>query len=120
MGNKGWSYDDVLQYFIKSEDDLQIDRVDQGCQWVSSTINMKSRRVFIEGDRRMGQTIRDLNGVVQDGFAFAQATSKHGIRFSTSHAFLHPELTRKNLHMMLQTFVTRVIIDSETKKAIGI
>lgn len=53
---------------------------------------------FIEGARQMGQTIRDLNGADQDGFAFAQATSKNGIRFSTSRAFLHPVPSIKNLH----------------------
>lgn len=74
----------------------------------------------IEGVRQMGLTIRDLNRVDQDGFAFAQATSKNSIQCSTYRPFLHPVLRRKNRHMMFQTFATRVIIDSETKKATGI
>lgn len=29
-GNDGWSYNEVLPYFLKSENNLQIDRVDRG------------------------------------------------------------------------------------------
>ena len=29
MGNEGWSYEDVLPYFIKSEDNLQINEMDR-------------------------------------------------------------------------------------------
>lgn len=38
MGNSGWSYKDVLPYFKKSEDNLQIDLVDKGYHGVGSYV----------------------------------------------------------------------------------
>lgn len=127
LGNTGWSYNDVLPYFIKSENNEQIDSVDQGYHGNAGYMPVSQFRYeyqfekdFIEGAKQTGQIVRDLNGASQIGFAFAQATSKNGIRFSTSRAFLRPVQNRKNLDIMLKTFVTSVVIDRQTKKTIGV
>lgn len=127
LGNTGWSYNDVLPFFIKSEKNLQIASLDKGYHGRNGYIPVsqfryeyKFEKDFIEGATQTGQIVRDLNGASQIGFAFAQATSENGIRFSTSRAFLRPVQNRTNLHIMLETFVTRVLIDSQTNKAIGV
>lgn len=127
LGNPGWSYDDVLPYFIKSEKNLQIYSVDQGYHGTNGYMPVSQFRYeyqfekdFIEGARQTGQIVRDINGESQIGFQFAQATTENGVRFSTSRAFLRPVQNRKNLQIMLKTFVTRVVIDGQTNKAIGV
>lgn len=127
MGNTGWAYKDVLPYFIKSENNLQIDSVDRGYHGVGGYMPV-SRYPFIfpfeadliNGAREMGQRIHDLNGESQIGFMIAQTITKKGIRFSSSHAFLRPVKNRKNLDIMLNTLVTKVLINSRTKKAFGV
>lgn len=127
MGNIGWSYEDVLPFFIKSENNLQIDLVDPGFHGVGGPMYI-SRYPFyfpLENDiiraaREMEQRVGDPNGENQIGFSISQTTSKHGVRFSSARSFLRPVKNRTNLHVMLSTLVTKVLIDIETKKAFGV
>lgn len=68
----------------------------------------------------MGYDIVDINGEQQTGFAFFQFTQRRASRCSAAKAFLRPARLRKNLHVALFTHVTKVIIDDETKRAIGV
>lgn len=61
----------------------------------------------------------DLNGRTHTGFAIAQTTSRNGSRLSTSRAFLRPARNRRNLHVMLNSTVTRILFD-RNKKAVGV
>ena len=40
MGNTGWSYQDVLPYFIKSEDNLQVNDMDYGYHGVGGPLTI--------------------------------------------------------------------------------
>lgn len=61
----------------------------------------------------------DLNGRTHTGFAIAQTTSRNGSRLSTARAFLRPARNRRNLHIMLNSTVTRIIFD-ESKRAVAV
>ena len=50
----------------------------------------------------------------------AQMTSKNGIRFSAARAFLRPARNRPNLHILLNTTVSKILIDHKSKTATGI
>lgn len=74
LGNPGWSYDDVLPYFIKSEKNLQIYSVDQGYHGMNGYMPVSQFRYeyqfekdLIEGARQTGQIVRDINGVSEIG-----------------------------------------------------
>lgn len=54
------------------------------------------------------------------GFAIAQTTSRNGSRLSTARAFLRPFKNRSNLHILLNSTVTRVLINTTTKMAYGV
>lgn len=54
------------------------------------------------------------------GFAIAQTTNKNGSRMSTAKAFLRPVKYRKNLTILLNSTVTKVLINKTTKQAYGI
>ncbi len=68
----------------------------------------------------MGYDITDVNGENQTGFALFQYTMRRGYRCSAAKAFLSPVRLRPNLHVALWSHVTKVLIDSATKRAYGV
>lgn len=125
-GNTGWSYADVLPYFLKSEDNLQINEVDAGYHAVGGLLPVSHfphhpaiAQDFLAGAEELGQRVGDLNGEQQQGFTIAQANSRNGVRYSSARAFLRPAQHRPNLHILLNTTVLRVLI-SEDKQAYGV
>lgn len=50
----------------------------------------------------------------------AQMTAKNGIRMSSSRAFIRPIIDRPNLHVMLNTTATKVLIHPKSKNAQGV
>ena len=63
---------------------------------------------------------RDINGEYQTGFMIAQGTTRRGSRCSTGKAFLRPARLRKNLHVAMESHVTKILIDPVTKRAYGV
>lgn len=61
-----------------------------------------------------------MNGANQTGFMVAQMTSKNGIRYSTARAFLRPAVERPNLHILLNSTVTKVLLNPSSKVANGV
>ncbi|KAJ3620554.1 hypothetical protein MTP99_004493 [Tenebrio molitor] len=128
LGNEGWSYEDVLPYFLKSEDQRNPYLAKNvkyhatgGYQTVQDNPYVTPLGVaFMEAAQEMGYEIRDINGEKQTGFAFYQFTMRRGSRCSTAKAFLRPIKLRKNLHISLWSHVTKVLIDPKTRRAYGV
>ena len=127
MGNPGWRFKDVLPFFLKSENNLQIYDVDSeyhaqgGMMPVSKfPYNPPLSYAILKAGEEMGYTVNDLNGRNSTGFMIAQMTSLNGIRYSSARAFLRPARLRNNLHILLNTTVTKVLIHADTKTALGV
>jgi len=83
-GNTGWSYQDVLPYFIKSEDNLQVNEMDRGFHGVGGLLTVTQfphRPPLAEAILQAGQELGypadvDLNGKSYTGFVIAQTTSR--------------------------------------------
>ncbi|XP_001947912.2 glucose dehydrogenase [FAD, quinone]-like [Acyrthosiphon pisum] len=127
QGNSGWGYNDVLQYFKKSEDNKNSSLVRTpyhsagGYLTVSEApANTPLAEAFMAAGREMGYDVHDINGQRQTGFMVPQGTIRNGSRCSTAKAFLRPARLRRNLHVTLNTLVTRVVIDPATKIATGV
>lgn len=127
LGNKGWSYKDVLYYFKKSEDNQNPYLAETPYHSTGGYLTVAEAPFhtplvssFIEGGREMGYMNRDVNGENQTGFMVAQGTLRRGSRCSTSKAFLRPAKDRKNLHISMHSHVTKVLIDPRTKIAFGV
>lgn len=128
MGNPGWSYQDVLPYFIKSEDNRDIEKVDPhyhgvgGYQTIEyfpyQDINSVSIvKAFQElGLEKIDQTTEHLIGT-----SLLQHHTRDGERLSANGAFIRP-IRRKRDNLVVQTnaHVTRILIDPDTKKAYGV
>ncbi|KAL7292804.1 glucose dehydrogenase [FAD, quinone] [Trichogramma pretiosum] len=126
LGNPGWSYDDVLPHFIKSEDNLQVNDMDYGYHGVGGPLTVTQfpyhpplSHALLQAGKEMGYETVDLNGRTHTGFAIAQTTSRNGSRLSTARAFLRPARNRRNLHVMLNSTATRILFD-RNKKAVGV
>ncbi|MFL2770653.1 MAG: GMC family oxidoreductase [Rhodospirillaceae bacterium] len=123
QGCEGWSYNDVLPYFRKSESHL--DREDQfhgtfGPLKVSKGVFPNELfDAFIEAGHSVGYPVTDdFNGAQQEGFGRYDFTIAGGRRQSTAKAFLKPIKNRKNLRTQTRAHVTKIIFDG--KKAVGV
>lgn len=127
QGNTGWSYEEVLPYFRKSERTHMEGNVDEAYHNRSgvlgtSFVNWPNdiTRAFIEAGTEVGYNITDYNGESQMGFSDIQSTTENGERVSTATAFLYPVLNRTNLHVVNPAHVTKILIDNNTREAYGV
>ncbi|KAA3638445.1 MAG: choline dehydrogenase [Proteobacteria bacterium] len=125
MGNDGWAYDDVLPYFLKSENNQGIYNKyhsNDGPLSVSdlSHVNPLSH-VFIEAAEQAGfDRTDDFNGARQRGFGLYQVTQKNNKRHSAAQAYLAPALNRENLTVMTRTMAEKVLFDGQRATGIQI
>lgn len=87
QGNTGWSYEQVLPYFLKSEDNRNpyLARTPYHATGGYLTVQEAPWRTplsiaFLQAGRELGYQIRDLNGAKQTGFMLAQGTIRRGSR----------------------------------------
>ncbi|XP_033220896.1 glucose dehydrogenase [FAD, quinone]-like [Belonocnema kinseyi] len=130
LGNTGWSFEEVLPYFKKSENNLNKDIVRDhpkyhgtgGYQSVQrfpySDLNTN---IIIDALQELGYNKTDANGEIQLGIMDHQWTSRNGERQSTNAAFIRPiRNKRSNLFIKTESYATRVLIDQQTKRAFGV
>jgi choline dehydrogenase len=126
LGNRGWSYDDVLPYFKKSETYHGPASPYHGDNGPLSVINMQSpsaaSHAFVEAAAALGatQTYNDFNGAVQEaGAGFYQSTRSMGaVRVTAASAFVRPVMGYPNFRLILQARVTRVLVEGD--RAVGV
>lgn len=113
---KGWQWDDVFPYFLKSENNHDDDIRANGFHSNQEGYLDVSRqpyvtdvaRIFIESGKEIGyKHIQDFNGPSQTGFAVPQTTNRNGSRCSTAKAFLYPVYERHNLQILTSAMVTK-------------
>ncbi len=124
LGNKGWGYNDVLPYFIKSENNEQISNKYHG---KGGELNVTFAQQYKTplGDTFVKACIekgipenKDYNGIEMEGAGLFQFTIKDAKRHSTSTAFLKPANDRKNLTVITKAHTKKIII--ENNKAVGV
>jgi len=129
MGCDGWDYDHVLPYFIKSEGNADVTKLDNGYHSDKGALGVgyaqyyetPLAQAFIDSAKSFGLPDNtDYNGAVQNATARFQYTIKNGRRQSTAVAFLKPVLKRMNLHVMTHTQVQRVIIKDQRATGVQI
>ena len=123
VGNKGWSYADVLPYFRKSEDNERLVNAyhgQGGPLWVSDQIGPHElSRAFVRACQAWGLPYNpDFNGSEQYGAGFYQVTCRHGRRRSAAVSYLWPVQSRPNLTVMTHARAIRILL--ENGKAVGV
>lgn len=129
LGNPGWNYDAILPYFKKSED-MRIPK-HRGSRYhgTGGYLTVEYFRtvsplkdMFMEAGNELGMLNHedDVNGHSQTGFTRTHGTLRDGLRCSTNKAFLRPAAHRPNLHVSLNSFVEKILINPRTKRAYGV
>ncbi|CAH1994016.1 unnamed protein product [Acanthoscelides obtectus] len=123
MGNPGWCYEDVLPYFLNSEDyyhnypEAPVDpeyHSSGGLLRVEYPLPISTHTdVFLEANQEMGYNLTDVNGEQQIGVTQFQVNIKDGRRQDSGTAFLMPFLDRKNLTVVTKALATKIIIDDD-------
>lgn len=123
LGNRGWSYNDILPYFRKSENFERGGDAYRGGGGPLNVADMYEKHelvdAFIDAGVEIGSKRNpDYNGAEQEGFGYYQITQRNGRRESTARAFLNPAKNRANLHIETDAHVQNIII--EGKRAVGV
>jgi len=116
LGNVGWSYEDVLPYFVRAEGNMT-DSLDSkfhgrdGPLGVTTASAHELCDAYIEAAEQAGiPTNPDYNGEVQEGAGYFQITARNGWRSSSATAYLKPAKNRPNLKIQTDTLVRRLIV----------
>ncbi len=124
LGNAGWSYDDVLPYFRKAEDQEHGADEFHGAGGPLGVSDLRTKHplhdALIEAAQQAGyQYNADFNGAEQEGVGPLQLTVRGRRRCSTAEGYLKPVLHRPNLQRAKSHALThRVLLDG--RRAVGI
>ena len=123
LGNRGWSYREVLPYFKRSENNETLRN--SPFHGIGGPMNVRDLdeynpliQHFLDAtDSLQLPRCTDYNGLQPEGFGTRQATIRNGMRESEASAFLTPVRNRANLHVQTEALVDRVIV--ENGRAVG-
>jgi choline dehydrogenase-like flavoprotein len=118
MGNRGWSFADVLPYFRKLENfeggadewrggdgPLHVERVHEQ--------NPLSEAFIAAGEQAGFPRNLDYNGAEQDGFGYYQVNQRRGRRWSAADAYLRPAMRRANLAVRTDAHVMSLTLEGQ-------
>ncbi len=116
LGNTGWSYAEVLPYFLRSENNERLHDRFHAQGGPLNVADPRSPSAFMEiwlaaAEAQGFARNVDFNGAQQEGIGLYQLTQKNGERCSAAAAFLTPNLGRANLAVRTQARATRVLFD---------
>lgn len=123
MGAEGWSYDEVLPYFKKSENREVGGDAYHGQGGELNVAALRSpaeiNDILIDAARSMQIPINDdFNGESQEGVGLYEVTQKDGERWSTARAFLDPIDDRPNLTIVQHALTEKILV--ENARAVGV
>lgn len=128
LGCSGWSYSEVLPYFIQSENNERGANPWRGHNGPLQVSDQKSprpiTRSFVQACQEVGIPRNDdYNGPQQYGAFIYQVTQFHlpernGQRCSAAAAYLHPVMDRPNLTVITGVHARRIVF--EGTKAVGV
>jgi choline dehydrogenase len=127
LGNRGWSWDEVLPYFKRTED---YQHGADALHGAGGELRVEERRVsweILDAWRDAAEQcgipkIAEFNRGDNFGNAYFQVNQRRGVRWSATKGFLRPVQHRRNLRVLTDTHVTRVCIDTANgaRRATGV
>lgn len=132
LGNPTWDWDSVLEYFKKTE--LNLDKsiiLNQNKKWhndggalpvgtYGGDLN-EHHYIYMKAAKELGyKHLEDINADETIGFGYAQGTVQNGQRTTTAKSLLASVKDRSNLHVIKHAQATKISIDESTKTAIGV
>ncbi len=123
MGNAGWGWDDVLPYFLKSEDHHggRTGLHGQGGEWrvERQRLGWDILKAVQEGAKEFGIHPRaDFNDGDNEGSGLFEVNQKRGVRWNAARGFLRPAMRRGNLRVLTHAHTERIAMDG--RRATGV
>jgi choline dehydrogenase len=123
LGNAGWSFDDVLPYFRRAEDQQRGEDDLHGVGGPLSVSDVSEPHplcdAFITACEQAGlPRTDDFNGASQEGAGYFQLTTRKGRRWSTARGYLASARRRGNLAVVSNALTTRILF--EGRRAVGV
>ncbi|MBA8879523.1 GMC family oxidoreductase N-terminal domain-containing protein [Phyllobacterium myrsinacearum] len=117
-GNTGWGWDDVLPYFVKSEDNYRGRSPLHGAggEWrvERQRLSWPILDAFRDAAEELGiKKTDDFNAGDNEGSGYFEVNQRGGIRWNTTKAFLRPALKRSNLRLLTAAEVERMEFDGK-------
>lgn len=118
-GCDGWSYADVLPYFIGMENNESMADAyhgTQGHQWISENrLRHPLSMAFIRAAQELGHRyVADFNGAEQAGVGFFQTFTHNGERASTAVSYLDRVIENPRLDVLTGVSVCRLLLEGNT------
>ena len=116
LGNLGWGWDDVLPYFLKSEDHYggasPMHGTGGGWKITTQRLRWEILEAVQEGAKEFGiQPRADFNDGNNEGSGFFEVNQRKGVRWTTARGFLRPAMKRPNLRVILEAETERLILE---------
>jgi choline dehydrogenase len=122
LGNTGWSFDDVLPYFKRAENQQSIRDGFHGTGGPLSVSDVEKHPIaeaFIDAAMALGFARNDdFNGAAQDGVGYHQTTTRNGRRCSTAVGYLNPARRRGNLAVVTNALSEKIVVDGRRAVAV--
>ncbi len=124
LGNRGWSYRDVLPYFRKAEGNVRLGGEFHGQDGPLTVSDLRTdnrwHQIYLDAAREAGFPLNeDFNGAEQEGVGLYQVTQRNGERWSAARAYVHPVLAeRPNLTLLTRAQTLKIVF--EGKRAVGV
>lgn len=122
--NPGWSYEEVLPLFVKSER-AHLDDEAVGYHGHEGPLSVEHAhyypnvtQTFLDAVQETGRKLLDYNGEDQMGFSRLQTLTINGRRCSGGKAFVRPALQRPNLELLDNALALKVLI--KDRRAYGV
>jgi len=123
-GNPGWSWAQVLPYFIKLEDHCWGASEYHGAGGpmyisdVSASVHPLCHSFLAACAALDIPATRDFNGAHPEGAGLWQVNIRNGVRVSTATAYLHPAMRRANLEVQMHALATRVLFEGARARGV--
>jgi choline dehydrogenase len=123
-GNQGWSYEDVLPYFKRSENKIgEGDPKFHGTGGPFTVTDVDEKNplcdAFIDGAMSLGIPHNpDYNGRTQEGIAYAQRSVHKGRRVNPARAFIYPAMKSGKLEVITNAHIQKIEI--KNSRATGV
>lgn len=115
LGNSGWSWDDVLPYYIRSENHYlgETDLHGSGGEWQvdKQRLSWEILDAFRDAAEGIGiPRTNDFNNGNNEGCGYFEVNQKGGMRVSTAKAFLKPAAGRANLRVVTHAHTDHLLM----------
>lgn len=123
LGAQGWSWDEVLPYFKKSEGQQHGESELHGADGPLQVNDLQHKNPlsesFLRAASQAGEDIiGDFNGENRHGIGFYQVTQQGGQRCSAAKAYLTDAFSRPNLTVLTHAQVEKVVIEQGSAKGV--